>query len=98
MHIIIGQESNEYKDGAISTQEKDIIQYTDSTSKPSDSNTTKKDSSVDITVTAIAPTSIHLAVNTSYASAIWCKTSAVGDVLSEESIMKGVQGEYVESI
>lgn len=98
MYKIIEQESNEYKDSALATQEKDNTQYSDSTSKPSDSNRTKKDSPVDIIVTAIAPTSIHLAVNTSYSSAVWCKTSAVGDILSDDSIMKDIQGEYVESI
>lgn len=69
----------------------------DTTTQQPELRRKKQEGPMEIMVSAITPTSIHLLVNVSRPSAVWCKTSAEGDILSNELIMKSSRGDYVTS-
>ena len=52
---------------------------------------------IDITVSVITPTTIHLLLNVSYPSKVWCTALTSEDEIDDESIMNAVKPEIVQS-
>ena len=57
----------------------------------------KEKNPMDITVSVITPTTIHLLLNVSYPSKVWCTTYTADENIDDENIMDVIKPQIVQS-